>query len=1507
MRIRSACCVLVVLAGVMPTRPSAGQDVVPGRSAAPDLMKRRLYKDAIDVLMREIKGRDEPAGAKQYLMLGECHYMLKLYAKARPWFYKADKYLPAGNDKTVARYRLACTAYRMGDRDGAIKRIDAFAATHTSGRRTGTLLLFKMKLLTSGGANAAGAVEAAYKQIVGSHAGSSPFGAAVRTAAEKVMTDYYVSTGRKAKAMRMYAMLVSNFRSTRAQYAREKRPIPRGLEQAHDNAAMQLGLLHAKDKRYDEAVKWLENVRYDAELMRRARLLLAQVAYQRREFGRAAAYLTHSGFIETVPKGPMRSDMYLLLGLCEAVRPGSDASKVEAYLQRVGPESDGYRQAQSQLGDLYRTRGLSARAVAAYKNAKDSAKYEAHALYHLGVLYMAQAEAAKDKTLARKLYKQAAEELSALSEKYAASQLARKARESIDQLLGMGFDVTVARSDAEKIRHWTKVARSQAGQASAARALLSMARLHHKAIVSKKTGRHVKAPDYSACASACEKLLDSRVYAGKDFDEATWRAMRTEILYLRGRCHLVSASAGRAPPGKGGPTYLKSARMDQAIDDFTAARKLVLAENLDMVKAIELGLLAAMLKSDKADLRQGGQARFAKLADEYGADPRFQQLAMDLADWYLRQGRLQDAAREYRGIADRGASQLPTADRLKALLSAGRLYSRAATEAMEDPGERKYGIYIYPREVFAVGGLLQTYRPLLKKISVTWPKGAKDIGAEQALALVSQAAGVQFVWDSRRGGQSDSAAYYLRGKKVKFESLSGTVREFLEQILDFKTHRLALDIGLTGPAPTIKTDAEAPARAIEIYDRRYQWRRYAPMTRSYGSWMSAHRGQAAMMFNVVKRIESLTGTKVLWADGVDKDRVLAAEYNEVPGRATHKSLSCGQTLAGLLEPLEMRFKIVPRDRAREIFARAKDCYNDIRRIEPRSDCGEQSLFLLAMDFYRQGDYERMKIVLKEYLKLFDDPGNAFYHEACFWVGWVFENDKRLREACYWYNRAAAERLVVYKVADGAKAPTIEQLRSQCSHETLFALEERASVDFKDATLGEQVIEFVRLRSNVDIRLDPSITEPGAAVTGRTSFDKARILDVLHAVLGELGLSFRSESVNPKVAAKAYYRMASSYKTDGMMEQALNACDILLARFPKSHRRRDAFKLKLDICKGLKDYRTVLATMELLRKELSGDVEACQIDFEIAWIWFELCDYAKAKSYFRKSLAAAKGQAERTKIRDGYARALFQSGEMKEALNQYRALVKPKVESEPLRKYVDTLMVWYLEQVVDDSETVDLPPDAAKLMRWYTDLTDKQRNALPPSILARATWVYYLFGRLDQRSKNEKLALERFQAAGNSPDDWLAAESLYRAGMIHVRAGRIREAVDAFQYLLISTKSTEGQVRAIYALAECHQSLGNAAKADMRFNQILKRFPDSPYAARVRARRKTKTRPATDSCGTDVQIKLIAGSTFSPPEADSPRVVRTTTRRASSPAKRNESAQGRLNITLAGLNSAGEQP
>jgi tetratricopeptide (TPR) repeat protein len=293
---------------------SAGTSPLPSpRRSASELMKRGLYRDAARTLLQAIAGRPEAECGRQFRMLGECLYQSQEYAKARPWFAKALAHAAEARGRTIAEYRLACVAYRLGDRAEAQERIDRFVRTHPSDHRCGTLLLFRMKLLAREGAQAEADLEAVHKLI---HDRRKTFGSAAVMTADKLLTDFYLAHGREDKARQRYASMVHNFRNVIAQYARDKRPVPDALRQAHDEAAMQLGIISLRTQRHDEAVKWLENVKYDAELLRKARLALAQVAYQRRDYDRAIRHLTRNGFLDTVPPGLLRSDMCLVLGLC---------------------------------------------------------------------------------------------------------------------------------------------------------------------------------------------------------------------------------------------------------------------------------------------------------------------------------------------------------------------------------------------------------------------------------------------------------------------------------------------------------------------------------------------------------------------------------------------------------------------------------------------------------------------------------------------------------------------------------------------------------------------------------------------------------------------------------------------------------------------------------------------------------------------------------------------------------------------------------------------------------------------------------------------------------------------------------------------------------------------------------------------------------------------------------------------------------------------------------------
>ena len=1421
---------------------ATAQNVSRARSAASALMRRRLYKDAVTVLEAQIKKLTVAQAGRENLMLGESYYALKDHARARAAFLKARANLPGGQAKLLAEYRLACIAYRTGDVAGALRMIDAFVEAHSlAGHHARTLLVFKMKILARGPKTAAPELEAIREQIGKATAGK----ASVQTmAADNVLTNFYLRHHQPEKAQQRYVSIVHGTNNVIIGYRGQQKRVPRELEQTHDNAAMQLGIIALKNKKFLDAVKWFQNVQYDQKLMRESKLRVAQVYYQQRNFSDAIASLTQGGFLDTVPTGTLRSDMCLVLGLCEKAKPGANPLRVENYLRQVGTSSRGYFQAQMILADIYRDRGLTSLAIKAYEISSTQAKYEAPCFYNLGELYLAIAGTKKDRATEWACYEKAAAYFSKLSSKHPSSPLIKRAGRSIDQLRSKGVKVEVATSDEEKARQWLNVVKDQRGKPVAARALMGLARLYFKTVMDEKGKAYVKAPDYPKSVAVCSQLLDRKVYTGEGLTAAIWNGLRVEAKYYRGMGHLSSLAPPKAAAGPVKPIYVKKPSINQAVTDFTEARQEVDAKRLDLVKNLDLALLEAMFKSDSPEHQKTAAARFAQLSAEYGTDVRFQRLAMELAEWFRRQGRFADAAREYKGIADRGKN-LTQDDLLRSLFMAGKLYSEAAHQARTHPGRRRFGLYIRPEEVFKPVDLLKTHEPLKKYMQINWPDGVKSVPAEHALKLVSEASGIPFVWDPAGGPNAIST--YLKTRRVDVDKIGGSVASFLVQILDLPTdkkdqatrrHRLAIDIGLTGTNPNVKPkpadteDPDAkPVQIIEIYDVRNADRRYKPLAVNYGPFRTVH-GKNAMIFHVVARIEKLTATKILWGEGVEKEDVLATEYTQVPGLAPGSNCSAAEALRAMLKPLNLHFKVLPRDESAELYDLAKDCFNELRKIDPKSGYGEKSLFQLALNFFRQQDYERMRVVLREYLKVFDSPASPHYHEACFWVGWVFEHDKLYRDAVHWYNQAAEEGLVVYRPAKDEKRTTRDEFRSILSYETMFALEEPVTGKFTDYQLGGRFAEFIRMNANVSLRVDATAAEIKTPIT-RPTFVDVQAFDVLWDALDGLGLGVRVENVNPKVSEKAYYRLASAYKKDALLPQALASCNVLLDRFPKTQRRRDTIKLRLDIYKALKDYRKVLITLEELRVELGDDVEAYKIDYEIAQIYFDLCRYKEAAEAFKRAMGGAKASGDRVNIRDGYARTLFRLGDLPAALGQYRVLLDD--ETGPVRRFIDELMVWYLE-VATAKRKAYLPPEADKLMKWYLKLDDRGRGGLSKNMVAKVTWVYYVSALADLKKGHTDKALIKLAAAGNSTDDSLAAEAIYLIARIRMKAGDWKKAKEDLEYMLLTTKAAEAEIKATYQLGVCCQKLDEPEKAKARFDRILSRFPDSAYAERVRADR-----------------------------------------------------------------------
>lgn len=1446
-RFFTALLLVLLLLSLAPGTPAHAQENKLARAS--ELLKNRQYQDAIKLLNDAVRGQPDAGTAVEHLLLGECYFLTQQYDLARPAFVKAAQNGRDEKTKAAAEYRLATVAFRLKDFPGASAKIKAFAAQHPDDARVGKLLAYQMMILAAKGRESEGEIERLHRQI---YDNIQKYNFSTGMEADDILCDFYRQTGQAEKAQSAYTRIVQNFRRVITDYEKEKRPIPAALEKSHDNAALQLGILALDRKQTADAVKWLENVRYDLESKQKARLFLAKTAYEKQDFGKAIDYLNKEGFIDTVPASPLKSDMYLLLGLAERSRANPNASRVEEWLKRVGPEAKGFAQAQSALGDLYRDKGLTDEAIKAFSQAQAVPDHAPNALFNLGAIYFEQAGRTSDTAKAGDLFKKSGDLLGQLLTKYPLAPQAKLAKDMAAQLTARGIAVGSSASGDELAKAWEKAARDQPGTSEGAQALLSLIRFHAKKTLDEKTGDYVKAPNYVASAAACDKLLDAKVYSGKGLAEANWRTLKAEALFHRGDAELASVAPSRE--GKVQPVFLKTATADRAIEFLKQARELVDPKQLEMLKGIELGLVEAMFKSDKKEHRAAGEQRFGELENDYGNDPRFQKLALDLAEWYRQQGRLAEAGKQYLGVAHRG-KDLAEKELLKILYTAGSLFSKAGAEAQKTAGETGYGLYIFPKEAIQLGDdLLKTHAPFRRLVEPRWPRDGQNLTAAEALVALSQASGIPFIWftyEMSNKGRFTGVGNYLSKTRVNLREGKTTVDEALKQILDLNQFRLAFDIGITDGKPTITPpasedpDAEKP-RVIEIYEASLGENRFPPLERRLD--LASREGKksraaAPMLFNILQRLEEVTQTRVVWADGIDKQEKLAAELKA--GLAPN--VTCGAALTAALEPLNLRFRVIKRDLAAEQYEAAKDAFNQVRQIDPKSKYGERALFAVALNYYNQQDHEKMKVVLREYLKVFDSPANEFYHQASFWIGWAFEREKKYREAVSYYARGAEERLVVAKAdtKPDAKPATRDALKQQLSYDSQFALLEPLNGAFKEMKFDD-FLEFIRQNTHVEVRLDPAVTAPTNTLN-RAAFKGVPGFTLLCDTLEPLGLTFRVENVNAETAERAYFRLASAYKKDNLMEQALENCRALLTRYPSTTRRRETQSLMLEVYKGLKDYRNVMATLEELKRTATDDAEKRRLDAEIASILFDMADYAKAAQAFKDSLQSAKETEDRLSLRDGYARALFRDGKSAEALAQYELLAKE--ETNPLRQFVAGLMVFGLKFTLDQAFEREFPEAALRYVQRYEALSETERNRLTAPEFVRATWIYYVQALIDFKKDRTTAGLEKLKAVATSPDDFLAGDANYRIGLAHLAAKDFEKARESFEYLLFATKSSESVVRATYQLGVCLHGLGRTDAARQRFQQILDRYPLSPFVELVKKNpvasgaSKTATSPA----------------------------------------------------------------
>jgi TolA-binding protein len=767
---------------------------------------------------------------------------------------------------------------------------------------------------------------------------------------------------------------------------------------------------------------------------------------------------------------------------------------------------------------------------------------------------------------------------------------------------------------------------------------------------------------------------------------------------------------------------------------------------------------------------------------------------------------------------------------------AGVSYGKAGRAMIESGSQSaSLALLVQPRAAIRVtASVYRSFAPFQHVKRIVWEREGPDVTAADALARVSREFGVPFVWNP--DPVEGSVADYLKRKTIPRATLlqwrePRTLERYYASLVDTNRFAVDFDLGASGGTPTMVAkngEGEQEVRTLEIYDPSRP--RFPALARPYGGFAEVHRGPA-MLFTIAKHVEEVTGARIIWGEGVQKDEAQSREFRELPGVAGGGA-TCEEALRAVLDAVGLRFEVIRRDRSREMLTESNDCFDELRRFGADSTYAEDAMFNIAVNLYVMKEYGKMKLLLREYLKTFDSPSFAHHYDACFWLGRLFEIDRNFRDAVKYYGLAAEERVVLFRPKAGTPAPSLAELKTRLSYETLFNLSRKGSGSFKEVKL-DAFLGFIRFNTNVEIALDPSARGLESAIS-RDSFLGVPCVDLLHGVMVDLGLDLRTENGDRDVAEKAYYRIALVYKEDNLMREALEYVNTMLTRFPDSARRPDALKLKLDIYKGLKDYSNVLATIEELKTAAQGKIEAFRLDYEMGRIYFDLCDYSTAETHFSRSLSGTEDRDEWLKIREALAVTyLRMTNRWNEALSTYRNITQ--YESSAVRQSVDALMIWFLEcATAQPPVKKPLPDKEAEFMKMYTALTDKERSEMSPNEIARATWVYYAAGLVDLLvDTNQVAALEKFDAASASPDAFLSGEALYEAAKIHMSRGRMGKARSTLEHLLFTTQAVEPLVKATYLLSQCLKASGEYDGAHRRLSDLVTRFPISPYAELAR--------------------------------------------------------------------------
>ncbi|TYA86788.1 tetratricopeptide repeat protein [Seonamhaeicola marinus] len=336
-------------------------------------------------------------------------------------------------------------------------------------------------------------------------------------------------------------------------------------------------------------------------------------------------------------------------------------------------------------------------------------------------------------------------------------------------------------------------------------------------------------------------------------------------------------------------------------------------------------------------------------------------------------------------------------------------------------------------------------------------------------------------------------------------------------------------------------------------------------------------------------------------------------------------------------------------------------------------------------------------------------------------------------------------------------------------------------------------------------------------------------------------SFENKVAYQKVA---FYRGIELYNENQYLE-AENLFDLSLKEQQDENYTARATFWKAEADYNLTNFEDALIGFKQFEQWMTNTPEKENLDYNLAYTYFKLKNYAKAIDYFNQFIANRKD--DKVRLNDAYLRlgdVNFVTSNYTAAINAYNNAIKVGEIGADYPAFQKAISVGYLgkankkikelEQFINDYTSSKLRDDAMyelgnsyvktgetdKAIKMYDRLNAEYKaSSFVPKALLRQGLVFY------NASENER-ALGKFKNVAKSyPGTPESIQAVSTAKLIYIDMGRVDDYarwVKTLDYVEVTDSELDN---ATYTAAEKQYLDGNTEKAIRQFNGYVNDFPN----------------------------------------------------------------------------------